>query len=261
MEDNVEKLKLDDISKDLLVLNKITIEKLFETKDENAITLYLFYYKTAKWQGTNQVFANDAYVRKCLGWGSKKVTDSKNILKDMKLIETMQVRQGNRIGGWYIKVNYFSNFKNTHFEELQNSTSSKQETNALKEYIKCLENNIEMLNKEIDNNKLLSTKKKTKKEFTPPTLEEVEAYCEERDNGIDPQSFIDFYESKGWYVGKNKMKNWEAAVRNWERNDRKQTQQPKKETKEEKMDRIMKWAAEQDRLDEERKRNEQNRNK
>ena len=53
--------------------------------------------------------------------------------------------------------------------------------------------------------------------FTPPTIQEVKAYCIERKNNIDPERFIDFYESKGWMVGKNKMKDWRAAVRNWER--------------------------------------------
>lgn len=52
--------------------------------------------------------------------------------------------------------------------------------------------------------------------FTPPAFEEVEAYCSERRNGVDPQRFIDFYETKGWMVGKNKMKDWKAAVRTWE---------------------------------------------
>ena len=55
------------------------------------------------------------------------------------------------------------------------------------------------------------------KRFTPPTVEEVRAYCDERMNGIDPEEFCDFYESKGWMVGKNKMKSWQAAVRTWER--------------------------------------------
>ena len=54
------------------------------------------------------------------------------------------------------------------------------------------------------------------KVFRKPTVEEVGSYCQERSNGIDPQSFIDFYESKGWFVGKNKMKDWKDAVRNWE---------------------------------------------
>lgn len=53
--------------------------------------------------------------------------------------------------------------------------------------------------------------------FIPPSVEEVEQYCIERNNNIDAQSFIDFYESKGWMIGKNKMKDWKAAVRTWER--------------------------------------------
>ena len=62
--------------------------------------------------------------------------------------------------------------------------------------------------------------------FIPPLLEEVSAYCKERGNGIDPEHFIDYYQSKGWMIGKNKMKDWKAAVRNWER-DHKQQQPPK----------------------------------
>lgn len=56
--------------------------------------------------------------------------------------------------------------------------------------------------------------------FTPPTFEEVQAYCTERKNNVDPERFIDFYASKGWMVGKNKMKDWKAAVRNWESRDK-----------------------------------------
>lgn len=53
--------------------------------------------------------------------------------------------------------------------------------------------------------------------FTPPSVEEVAAYCRERGNGVDAARFVDFYSSKGWMVGKTKMKDWQAAVRNWER--------------------------------------------
>lgn len=55
--------------------------------------------------------------------------------------------------------------------------------------------------------------------FIPPTVEEVKAYCQERRNDVDPQRFVDFYETKGWMVGKNKMKDWRAAVRTWEKRD------------------------------------------
>ncbi len=57
-----------------------------------------------------------------------------------------------------------------------------------------------------------------RKRFTPPTLEEVQTYCLERKNKVDPQRFIDYYTSNGWVVGKNKMKDWKAAIRTWERN-------------------------------------------
>lgn len=56
--------------------------------------------------------------------------------------------------------------------------------------------------------------------FAPPTLEEVTAYCKERNNQIDPQQFIDFYSSKGWKVGNQSMKDWRACIRTWERRDR-----------------------------------------
>lgn len=56
------------------------------------------------------------------------------------------------------------------------------------------------------------------KRFTPPTLEEVKAYCQERKNGIDAEQFMNRYESNGWLVGKSPMKNWQAAVRTWEKN-------------------------------------------
>lgn len=59
--------------------------------------------------------------------------------------------------------------------------------------------------------------KKRASRFTPPSIEEVREYCLERGNGIDAERFVNFYESKGWLIGKNKMKDWKAAVRNWER--------------------------------------------
>ena len=59
--------------------------------------------------------------------------------------------------------------------------------------------------------------------FTPPTAEEVKAYCLEKGYKVDPERFVDFYTSKGWLVGKTKMKDWKATVRNWARTDKKET--------------------------------------
>jgi len=63
--------------------------------------------------------------------------------------------------------------------------------------------------------------------FTPPTVSEVKAYCDERKNTIDPQVFVDFYEANGWMRGKSKIKDWKACVRTWEQ--RNQANKPKEE--------------------------------
>ena len=54
--------------------------------------------------------------------------------------------------------------------------------------------------------------------FIPPTVDQVREYCNERKNNVDADTFVDFYTGKGWMVGKNKMKDWKAAVRTWEKN-------------------------------------------
>ena len=53
--------------------------------------------------------------------------------------------------------------------------------------------------------------------FIIPSIEEIEAYCRERGNDVDAERFWNFYNSKGWYVGKNKMKSWKSAVITWEK--------------------------------------------
>ena len=69
----------------------------------------------------------------------------------------------------------------------------------------------------LDKNRLDKNSNNTRA-FEKPTLDEVKAYCLERKNNVDAETFIDFYESKGWMIGKNKMKDWKAAVRTWEQN-------------------------------------------
>jgi predicted phage replisome organizer len=73
---------------------------------------------------------------------------------------------------------------------------------------------------EVEEEKENVSQAKPRKRFIPPTLEEVRSYCQERKNNVDAQRFIDYYTANGWMVGKNKMKDWRAAVRNWERNSK-----------------------------------------
>ena len=66
--------------------------------------------------------------------------------------------------------------------------------------------------------------------FSPPSLSEVQAYISERGSAVDAQQFVDFYASKGWMVGKNRMKDWKAAVRTWEKRRKEEAgEQPTKQ--------------------------------
>ena len=75
-------------------------------------------------------------------------------------------------------------------------------------------------NTEIDIEKDIDKEKdnsKPQKRFTKPTLEEVQAYCQERNKGVDAQKWYDHYSANGWKVGRSKMVDWKAAIRTWER--------------------------------------------
>ena len=63
---------------------------------------------------------------------------------------------------------------------------------------------------------------KTNKVFTPPLLQDVEIYCKDRNNGIDPQTFIDFYQARGWkFKTGQPVKDWKACIRTWESRNKK----------------------------------------
>ena len=79
--------------------------------------------------------------------------------------------------------------------------------------------------KEKDKDKdILIIESGTSPRFTPPTIDEVVAYGESIGGRVDAQRFVDFYESKGWMVGKSQMKDWKAAYRNWNRKEPQKTE-------------------------------------
>lgn len=67
--------------------------------------------------------------------------------------------------------------------------------------------------------KTQSEPKKTQSVFIKPTLQKIQSYCQERRNSVNPEKWLNHYESNGWKVGKNPMKDWKAAVRTWENSD------------------------------------------
>lgn len=83
-------------------------------------------------------------------------------------------------------------------------------------------------NKQLLNTNILNTKKlNTNRAFTPPTLDELNEYCEKKGYSFNPKRFISYYESNGWKVGRNKMRSWRATADRWAMGTEKEQPKPK----------------------------------
>ena len=100
-----------------------------------------------------------------------------------------------------------------------------------------LEKDIEIEKKIHSSAKSTTTKRKR---FEKPSISEIKQYCIERNNNVNAEQFYDYYESNGWKVGKNSMKDWKAAVRTWERSEYRKSTTTKKTNTEQTLDAIYK---------------------
>lgn len=140
------------------------------------------------------------------GWSKTKVRAFLKLLEN----DSMIVKKTDRKKTTIFIVNW-GNFQN------QQTTEEPQ-----KDHEKTTKEPQKDTNKNDKNEKNVKNNKNNgRKAFIPPTVAEVEAYCIERGNGIDPELFVAHYEARGWMLGKEKMKDWKAAVRTWEGNQKK----------------------------------------
>ena len=91
--------------------------------------------------------------------------------------------------------------------------TDKEKLNSIYELVKNDSSELSSGIKDI----LMIGRSKTLKTFQKPTIPEIQAYCDERGNGIDSESFWNHYESKGWVIGKSPMKSWQSAIITWEK--------------------------------------------
>lgn len=189
-------IDLLDIADELLIINKRTIDTLMELDNaSDCIALYVFYYKTAKWQKTNQIKATDTYAMKCLGWGKQRLVRTKDTLREHGLIDIVQTRDdAGKIKGWYVRVHYLVTqrelsdckvfIQRYQSPQVDKSTGGEQNTNALRQNDKCLKTEDEVLKGEFEilwllypnkkgKSKALTSYMKARNEGT--TFEEVEA--------------------------------------------------------------------------------------
>jgi len=99
------------------------------------------------------------------------------------------------------------------------SIQSNDKANNVQKCSEIVHQSIELRDKSKELDNIKSVPNVTKQTFSKPKLDEVKEYCQERNNSVDAEKFIDHYESVGWKVGRNPMKSWQAAVRTWEKSD------------------------------------------
>ncbi len=132
-------------------------------------------------------------------------------IKNLVLVEYISVEKGGgrKISNQYILLKKPKGCKFCTVSERVQKTTQKGAENDTERVQSVASNK----NKEQE---VYKERRKTNR-FIPPSLNDIKNYCKERGNNIDAQGFLDFYESKGWLIGKNKMKDWKASVRTWER--------------------------------------------
>jgi hypothetical protein len=123
------------------------------------------------------------------------------------------------------------------------STTGKSGNHSLPKATKSTDNDSK--NKS-DSKSDSDNKKEVTRRFTPPTLEEVQQYCNERMNYVNPQDFIDHYTAANWFRGKTKIKCWKSCVRTWEKNAKPKSQTVKQfsDTTEQNINTIGEWLNE-----------------
>jgi len=128
------------------------------------------------------------------GWTKQKVRTFFELLKNDSMIELEGLRKTTRLT--------ICNYDNYQIEQHTNNTqrTRKQHTD----------------NTQVTPTKELEEVKKEKNIFIKPSIEEINLYCKERNNTINAYTFFNHYESNGWMIGKNRMKDWKAAIRTWE---------------------------------------------
>lgn len=99
------------------------------------------------------------------------------------------------------------------------SNSNYKSYSKSNSYSYISDTNVSDIDMSVGEDKSPPARSRSHSHFKPPTVEEVSEYCRERNNGINPQRFVDYYTANGWKVGKNAMRDWKAAVRTWEGKD------------------------------------------
>ena len=160
-------------------------------------------------------------LRGQVGWSQRALSERwkwsrGKVIRFLDELEAGQqiVPQKNNVSGLITIVNYGLYQQDSTTDDTTNSTTDGPQTGHKQYQNKNDKNDKNEKNEDLGDKPPASVP--SKKRFIPPSPEEVDAYCQERNNGISGQEFCDSNQAKGWVIGKTGMKDWKAAVRTWE---------------------------------------------
>ena len=188
---------------------------------EKAILLENFYFWIIKNRANNKNLHNGRYYTYNTAEAFAKLFSYMKARRIAQLLREMEHEDGLLISGQFDKYDRTKSYTLTdvamsYFEVaiIQKLDNGKYKNRTMKdtETGDCLNTDIKPDVKTYS----CSTQQQP---FQKPTIKEIADYCSERKNKIDPAYFFDYYETKGWKVGKHKMTDWKACIRNWERKD------------------------------------------
>ena len=169
-------------------------------QSKNEMLLYALIYSYS--DGGSAFYGSTEYLAKRLGSSKSRII---KVLNEMVSKGLIIKKTSGRFNFYVTNFNYVCNTEEPPVSE-QHPIRCQVDTESS---VIPTPNNI--------NNNIKNTISVTR--FVKPKVEEIDSYCKERKNNVDAQQFFDYYESKGWKVGKTPMKDWKSAVRTWERND------------------------------------------
>ena len=188
--------------------------------DPNTVAVFLYLLLNANWKKTK--FRGQEIPRGGLVTGRKAIAENLGISEQSVRTALNHLKSTNEITTK--STNKFTIITIVNWAKYQDSENESTNKSTNKSTSNQPTTNQQLTTEEEYKNIRIKEYNKRETKFTPPTLEEVRDYCQERRNGIDPGSFIDFYQSKGWKVGNQSMKDWKACIRTWENKRKKENE-------------------------------------
>ena len=194
-------------------------EWLFDNRIKNELPLLLLISSLCAKNGI--CYGSNSYFAEKFNMDEKTVSRKIKKLEKLNYIQISYIKRGFEIQKREIRVTNLSLEGQKNHPSGDKNVTPSSDKNVTPSSDKNVTDNITSINStSIDNNNYVIVIGQKQKKFVKPSLKEISDYCKERNNDVNPERFLNYYEANGWKVGRNNMKDWKAAIRTWEVNCR-----------------------------------------